>query len=371
MVAFIRRAIFILTLLPTFSPQFLAQSPKIVWKTDLSVDKDFHKRLEIEEVSLGVPSIHFLDAAHLLVSFDDGPYLGANPNFVVHTFHALSFMVQDGSLSQKLDYEAKDDHALALPVQDGFVILAGEAITKYSVDFTKGMTFPTPIAFHNKRPDGWLLDVAPGGETLVLYGHHAQDISATWKWLRASDLAVVTQSTGPLASELQATASAVVLRTGSDMDLFHGSQSEELCKRCNAFVLSDELILIDKFRIEKFPPVGEKYALQTFGGETIRSLSIDTGAFRFARSSDSTRLAYISGHLTGGKGFLIRSGFTGLSGRVVVLDWLRNKRVAEINIEEQLTNPSALLSQSSLALSADGKYLAVLFHHSLTLYELP
>lgn len=52
-------------------------------------------------------------------------------------------------------------------------------------------------------------------------------------------------------------------------------------------------------------------------------------------------------------------------------DWNTNKVIAEIDVNEHASNPSAGLAQMALALSPDGKYLVVLFHHTLTTYQLP
>jgi DNA-binding beta-propeller fold protein YncE len=78
----------------------------------------------------------------------------------------------------------------------------------------------------------------------------------------------------------------------------------------------------------------------------------------------------MTGHFKG-HGLLYKTNFDSLTGRIVVLDWGANKEVAQLKLDEPAGNPSDGLSQSALALSPDGKYLAVLLHHTLTCYRLP
>jgi hypothetical protein len=77
----------------------------------------------------------------------------------------------------------------------------------------------------------------------------------------------------------------------------------------------------------------------------------------------------VTGHYVG-SGSPVQTNFESITGKIMVLDWNMNKPVAEIEVNEPAGNPSAGLTQMALALSPNGKYLAVLLHHTLSLYRL-
>jgi hypothetical protein len=143
--------------------------------------------------------------------------------------------------------------------------------------------------------------------------------------------------------------------------LFSDGKTAVICTRCDAHFLTDNLVLIDQ---EK------SYSIQSVDGVQRGVGKLNMQALNITRAARATRFAYMTGHYVG-NGFPIQSHFASLTGKIIVRDWNTNRLVADLDINEPAGNPSAGLAQMALALSPDGKHLAVLVHHTLSLYRLP
>jgi hypothetical protein len=326
----------------------LSQPPAKVWTVDLSADKDFRNRLSIAEVSLSPPHVSFISGSKIICDFYSEEEVGFYPSLRDQRFHVLEVDAQTGELGNKIDFPSMDDHAASFPAADGgFVVLAGEELRKFSSSFVPGASYPTPLSKVNQPPDVWSLDSAPGENEVLLY-HRYEKTSAEFLWLRTGDLSIIRKS--PTDVHLVVRASNIVAIT-----------EKTKCNKCVSYFLSDDMLLLDK---------GSRYSIETIHGEKRGSGGLDSGIDDFARSNHSQRVAYMTGHFKG-HGLLYKTNFDSLTGRIVVLDWGANKEVAQLKLDEPAGNPSDGLSQSALALSPDGKYLAVLLHHTLTCYRLP
>lgn len=339
-----------------------AQSPVKLWSVDLGSDKDFHKRLSNLEMFLDPPSIDFINGAQIICGFYDDEKVGFNPSLTPHGYHVLEINAQSGAFGRKLDFQSVDDHSRALPVADGgFIVLAGHELTKYSAGFLPGPSYPTPIESPNQRPDLWLMDVAPGGQTVLLYHHLVSEEQGKWAWLHARDLTVINSVPGPLTIAAHASDRAAILYDEDGAKLFSAGKITALCDKCDAHFLTSQLVFLGKERA---------YFIETIAGDRRASGDLDVYASVFNRSSLTTRFVYSTGHYIG-HGLLIQTNFDRVMAKIIVLDWSTNKPVSEIDVNEAAGNPSAGLAQMALALSPDGKFLAVMLHHTLSLYQLP
>ena len=209
--------------------------------------------------------------------------------------------------------------------------------------------------------DRWLVDVAPGGHTVLLYSHRPGEAQGKWAWLRAADFVTIKSVKGPLPGAIQASDTAGIFDGADDRELLSTGIATELCTRCNAHFLTDDLLFLDE---------QQSYMIQTVTGKEYGTGKLDARALNFSRSAQATRIAYATGHYVG-SGFPIQSRFDSITSKIMVLDWSTNKPISEIDLNEPAGNPSAGLAQMALALSPDGKYLAVLLHHTISLYQLP
>jgi len=337
-------------------------APTRIWSVDLYGDPDFLKRQIVSEVSLNAPDVSFINDSQIICSFYGGETMGYNPSLKPSGYYVLEINVNDGKTGRKLIVQSVDDHSRAVPVVGGFVVLGGGEVRKFNSTFVPQSSYPTPIENPDHRPDVWLMDVAPDGHSLFLYSHRVGNPQGTWRWLDTGDLSVSRSMPGPLITIPRASdTSGVVAPMGMGDSLFSGTRTAQVCSQCDAQFLADDVLFLAS---------EHSYAIKSLQGKSLGSGDLDVWASNFARSANSTRFAYSTGHYNG-TGFPIQTQFKSVSSRTLVVDWSTNKPVAEVDTDEPVGNPSAGLSQMALALSPNGKLLAVLVHHTLSLYRLP
>ena len=336
--------------------------PQKLWSVDLSKDPDFGKRLSMLEVSLGAPSINFLSNSQIICDFYDGEEGGYNLSMPPSGYHVLEIDANSGAFGRKLDFQPVDNYSRALPTDDGgFVVFTGKELKKFDNGFASGVIYPTPREQIGDALDRWLVDVAPSLQTILLYYHRPRDPQGRWTWIRTKDLTVIASFQSSLTAGIHASDSGAIFDGVGNQQLLSAEKAAVICARCNAYFLSKDLLFVDK---EK------SYTIETTAGENRRKGNLGFGGEKLARAAHSPRFAYVTGGFVGW-GFPIQTHFNKIAGKIRVWDWNTNKEIAEIDVNEHAGNPSAGLSQMALALSPDGKYLAVLFHHTLSLYRLP
>ncbi|MGB8262004.1 MAG: hypothetical protein WCE75_16715 [Terracidiphilus sp.] len=331
----------------------LAQPPTKLWSINLNGNADFYKRASILEVSLTPPSVGFLNDDQIICGFYDREEIGFDPSVKGYVFHVLAIDARTGRFGRELDFQSENDNSRALPVADGgFVVLAGQELKKFTSSFTPSLSYPTPIGGTYQLPDLWRMDVAPGGDRILLYHRHGKE-GSEFRWITSNDLTEFNKiPTGYHAIAL-ASNSAILINDVRDRVILSDQGTRPLCNRCEAYFLTDDLVFIDRER---------EYSIETTEGERRGGGRLDLGVLHFARAATASRFAYETGHYT---------RFRSLSGEIRVQDWSTNQRVADIRVNEPAGNPSDGLNQMALALSPDGKYLAVLLHHTLSCYRLP
>lgn len=323
---------------------------------DLSRDEDFRKRLSIEEVSLHPPSINFLNSSQIICDFYGGSIVDDDGYYV------LEINARTGDFGQKLNFKAYEHNYKALPLADGgFAVFANDELKKFSNQFVPGPSYATPRERAGEYFDRWITDTAPGGRTILLYSHQPGKEQGKWSWLRTTDLVPIRSIQGPSVKTLRASDTAGIFDGVSGSELYPPGEANALCTRCSAYFLTDELL---------FLYTAESYVIRTIAGKEQGVGNLRVSASDFTRAAQASRFAYLTGHYEG-SGFPIQTHFDSITAKIMVRDWSTNKVVTEIDVNEPAGNPSAGLSQMALALSPDGKQLAVLLHHTLTLYSLP
>jgi hypothetical protein len=339
------------------------QALEKVWSVDLAKDTDFDKRLRVLEVSLDAPSINFLSNSQIICDFYDGESGGYNLSMPPSGYHVLEIDANNGAFGRKLDFQPVDDHSRALPTDDGgFVVFTGRELKKFNNEFAPGVSYITPREQVGDVLDRWLVDVAPGLQTILLYYHRPGDQQGRWTWLRAEGLNIIKSlQASPPTAMIQASDTEAIFGGIGNQQLLSAGKATVICVRCNAYFLADDLLFVDE---EK------SYTIETTAGENRRKGNLGIGGEKLARAAHAPRFAYATGGIVGW-GFPIQTHFNKIAGKIRVWDWTTNKVIAEIDVNEPVGNPSAGLAQMGLALSPDGKSLAVLLHHTLSLYRLP
>jgi hypothetical protein len=341
-----------------------AQSPARLWSVDLAKDTSFDKRLSVLEVSLDAPSINFLSNSQIICDFYDGEKGGYNLSMPPSGYHVLEIDANNGALGRKLDFQPVDDHSRSLPTDDGgFVVFTGKELKKFNNEFGLGVSYPTPREQVGDVLDRWLVDVAPSLQTILVYHGRPGDTQDRWTWLRAKDLTIANSIQASLAMMIQASDTRAIFWGGVNEARLLSSEGKSavICARCDANFLTDDLLFVDK---------GKSYDIQTAEGKQQGAGRLDVQALKLTRAARTTRLAYVTGPYAGW-GFPIQTHFNKITGKIIVEDWSTNKVLVQIEVNEPAGNPSAGLTQMALALSPDGRYLAVLLHHTLSLYRLP
>jgi hypothetical protein len=336
-----------------------AQSPQQLWSIDLGQDKYFHQRIGTFEALINPPSISFLSDSQLICDFYDGARQGENVALPIAGYHVLEIDARRGKIGRELNFQPTYNFARTLPVDDGgFVVSTGNELLRFSNDFVPGVK-------HSESGWGtndWLrVDESPSLQTILVYGKAPEDAHGGFTWLRAKDLSVITSVESPRLHWISASDSGAIFDSIANRELLSAARRDEVCKGCNAYFLSDDLIFVDN---------GTSYKIQTLDGVQRATGKLNVQALALARAAQVPRVVYVTGGYRG-RGFPIQSHFDRLTGSLVVLDWNTNKRIAEIKVNEPVKDYSPGFTQSALALSPDGKYLAFLFGQSLTLYRLP
>jgi hypothetical protein len=337
------------------------QNPAKSWSVDLTTNPDFRQRASVSEVLLKPPEVEFLRDGQIICGFYDGEEVGFDPAPGKNRFHVLEIDGSTGIIGRELGFPSFDDDAKMLPVADGgFVVLAGDELAKFDRGFTLQASYTTPHGGTIRNPDLWFMTSVAKGEGIALYHRRWTDGDDHHEviWLRGSDLSFIRRQ--------EVEGGYAGLFTASSDRYIPNTPGDSVCEGCIARFLSDQELFVDR-------PAGfaanRRYEIQTTIGKRIAGGRLEGGAYDFNLSASSDRLVFLQWHYVG-RGFFYVTQFPSVAGKVTVLDWKRNKRVAEIECSEPTQNPSAGFTESAMAISPDGGRLAVLLHHTLTVYQL-
>jgi hypothetical protein len=348
-----------------------------LWSVDLSEDQDFQRRSQASEALLKPPTLDFLNEDQIIVAFDDNDMSIPSPEMTPLGFHVLEVEASSGRLGKKLSFKVLVNTSQAEATGDGsFLVLAGEALKKFSRSFNEVASLPTPLRLHgqpteqltggrlylNPRYETWHMDVAPGGRELVL-AHVKNPREMEVSWLRTSDFTTIATVAGePLNQQgMSAGNQAVWMFPWGWAKLLSSSGEESsLCDHCRrGYFLTDSLVFLDE---------RDKYEIKTTSGETRASGKLRVEAFPFHRAAVATRFAYATGHYRG-SGFPLSTHFAAHM-EVKVFDWSTMKQVGAVSFDQPEKQISSGFKQSAIALSRDGRQLLVLTGSTLNLYKL-
>jgi hypothetical protein len=353
-----------------------ATKATLLWSLDLAHDKDFRTRLQQSPIVLRPPQVDFLNEQQIVVSFDDGVISDPGPVLKPFGFHVLEVSVDSGKPGKALSFPVLTDSAQTKVIKGGrFLVLAGEQLQVVSSDFTKLASLPTPLKRHgqptkqvfppettywNPRYERWQMDVAPGGDT-VLLGHTEAPMQMQLQWLQASNLSPYkTYSTGTWEDVFASDEGALLIQPRATVLLF-GDRLLPLCNLCMAHFITDELIFVN---------TDKSFEIRSLNGNVKAQGKLSVYADPFERAQIASRIAYATGAYSG-YGFPLVNHFTRVHSDVRIYDWKEKRQVAEVRLKKSVGSVSAGYKQLAFALSPDGKKLAILDDSKLACYLLP
>jgi hypothetical protein len=365
-----------LVLLATFAGcRAKAQKPVLLWSQDLAHDQDFQKRLGQDLIVLRPPTIDFLNAKQIIVAFDDGAISGGGPVSEPFGFHVLEVKADSGSFGKKLSFSVLSDSSQAQVIKGGdLLVLAGEKLQKFSADFQEVSALPTPLRLHgqptkqvfaggtywNPRYERWLMDVAPGGDT-VLLGHIEKPLQMHLQWLRTSDFSVTKSLSTHTWKDVLASDNGALFIEPMKAMLLSDDKFTVICNRCEAHFITDDLLFLNEEKA---------YEIKSLNGEVKARGKLSVYASTFKRAQSASRFAYSTGAYRG-YGFPLVTHFPSVHSDIRVYDWKQMKQVAEVDLNKHVGSESMGYSKLAIALSPDGKQLVILDDSKLSCYSLP
>lgn len=323
-------------------------NPKLLWVVDLTKEPVYANRLGVPEFLLTAPTIDFLNDQQIICAFYDSAIDEQRASG--DHFHVLELGTAAGVAGHRLDMHAGDSFAAARPTRDSsFVVLADEKLSMYSSDFNLLGQMPAVRG----QDDLWRMDVTPDGSKMALYHKLGTAGKPEVLWVDSSTLAASQRVPAPLGYTLTASNRAYI-----------AALSQQPCGDCVAWFLSDDLLLVEQ---TKWHGARHSYVVESLDGRKILSGDAPGGVADVTKARGATRLAFI--HAQSSAHFLSTTYAQVTQGVVVVLDWSARKDIAKITILKHRYWHSSF-TQSAIALSPDGHYLAVLVDDQLSLYEL-
>ncbi len=253
-------------------------------------------------------------------------------------------------------------------------MLAGEQLKKFSDTFEEIATVPTPLKlngrpteqraggqlFLNSHYETWQMDVAPGGNEVVLA--HVEHLKETeFRWLRTTDFSTVATAQAERFRWRMSAGNREVLSAGNpDTMLISSSKTTSICARCaRAYFINDDLIFLDE---------DNEYEIESTSGRPYASGKLQHGAFKFQRAANATRFVYATGAYTG-LGFPLKTHFAAHT-EINIFDWAAMRQISQITLSEPEKAVSSGFSLGAIALSPNGRLVIILDGSNLSCYEL-
>lgn len=390
----------------------LAQPPvqssqKPVWTFDLEKNSpSYAARMDrlkkVFRPSLPRPQLAFLDSKTLAVSFADGSWQDY-PGTTRGLFHFRTFFIDTEKRAltgPTLSWPTPDDDSTLLPLADrGFIILAGNQLVRYSSDFSVEKQASVPADPGNEGPEfenynavtvyqigHWRAQEDPKEEVVILV--HSGPDGGSYFWIDPRSLKATASSTGEgadnhisdtagqslgLSSRISRDtilpASQAVIYNSLNRPILataHGSQ-QYLCSSFEpsfqATFASDDKLFFKYLRDRKF-----RYALVDDQCRVLLDLPGLNNGEVDAVSSAGNRIA-ITERPPMRTSFLTRTVTTGLRIRVWDLD--PSSEVYELSFAQgKRGSVVGGMDDFAVALSPDGKMLAVLIDATLMVYAI-
>lgn len=184
--------------------------PKPVWTFDLQASPEYAARIErmrkVFRPSLPRPQLAFLNAKTLAVSFCDGSWQDYLANTSREFFHFRTFFIdteEHALTGPNLAWPTPDDDSALLPLADGgFFVLAGGQLIRYSSDFQLRKQTPVPAHPENEGEEfetlnGRVNQIAHWNakedpeEKIVTLTHYVWQKGTTYFWIDPESLRVL------------------------------------------------------------------------------------------------------------------------------------------------------------------------------------
>lgn len=389
-------------------------SQRPVWTFDLQASPEYAARMErvrrIFRPSLPRPQLAFLNANTLAVSFCDGSWQHYPVNTPRGFFRFRTFFIDTEShalTGPNLAWPTPDDDSALLPLADGgFFVLAGGQLIRYSSDFQMQKQAPVPADPGNEGEEfetingivtkiaDWKATEDPE-EKVVTLMHSVWQKRTTYFWIDPESLRVlgVTNNKGDkrrYAVELSKTPTPRVVGSFSPERMRHGAilpASEAVIynawgqpmipykdgswqRFCSAFQVASWAYAAseDKFFVRYSRNRRVRYALVNSDCRVLLDLpGINNGEVD-ATSLSGNRIA-ISDRRFGSTSFFSRAMQAELSIRVWDLD--PPGEILKLTLSQRETGAVVRgMDDFGMAISPDGKLLAVLVDSTLMLYAI-
>ncbi|MGB6526312.1 MAG: hypothetical protein WA765_17075 [Candidatus Acidiferrum sp.] len=381
-------------------------SQKPVWTFDLQRSSLYAVRMErVRQVGprLPRPQLAFLNANTLAVSFADGSWQDYTVNTPRGLFHFRTFFIdteKHALTGPTLSWPTPDDDSVLLPLaHGGFIILAGEQLVRYSSDFQvqkEAHVPPDPMnateeefePYHDAavyQIAHWRAQEDPQEQVVTLI--HSVRENMSYFWLNPDSLSVVgyannidlppTRTVGSFAPErmqhhgsiLSASQAVTYNGRGYTMIAYDDGSWQPFCSSIEPFsqaIFASEDKLLAKYSIHK----EVRYALVDNRCRVLLDLpGINNGEVD-ATSLSGNRIA-ISERSLGRTSLFTRAMPAELRIRLWDLNLDPPREIQKLAFSQKETGSEVRgMDDFAVALSPDGKLLAVLIDSTLMFYAI-
>jgi hypothetical protein len=347
---------------------------------NLSDESTFRDRMHGDYFNLKRPALGFLGDSTVILSYDTKTAL-EHEVAAGNTFNVLMISAADGRTVTRLQVNALSGASQAMPVsKDDFVVLSGEKLSRYSrgLQITKQVTVDPPVCsmvlttpgdFVNLRCiyNMQRLDVSPDRSKLLMRSDERRQESTPprykWTWFDTGTLEQTAQWVAPGNTEFRAANSEFISGLGGRGHAYlvtEGARSS-ICADCfQAFFVAPDLRVEDS---------GKRLELKNSAGDVLYRANLSDSTSGVAASAESSMFVYVT--VTGGLGGLPSFGPPKVHFKLHVCDWKEKREVAIFRYDVAQPGPEMSgASQSSVAISPNGRVVALIVDSTLTLFYL-
>ena len=358
-----------------FGASSRAQMPTELWSVDLSTNPNFAARKKAEKAIRPSPHLQFGGNDFIVVGFDDDTPSYPEPLPARHfKFHLLELDSGSGKFERQVEFPVVNGNSdLQATADNNLLLLTGEELLKLSPRLETLQSLATPLSHHgeavtisiNGRPyssevyEWWKMGMSSSGK-VVLLQHKRSPQEEELRWISTDNLTtrqVVAES--QTANEISGNDNSAILETPFHPLILSASGTVKTlpdCQRCGAvYFVSQDRILED---------LSTAYRIVDLSGSILREGKLKIDVSDVSRSLQTSKIAFTTG--------FIPPSLSSVHFDVIVFDLISTKELSRLKftlpIDPQMNPVTA--PKHALALSPDGKKLAVLFGDKLTCYSL-
>jgi hypothetical protein len=357
--------LFVLAIWPWQS--LAAQTAKLLWSLDLSNDPDFQKRPPVAWRALVSLDLNFVDNQTLALAFDNASDPYAESQSAANDFVIATIGVNQGKFEKRLRISARVGKSRSVSASDSTLItLIGNSISKLSADLSKlteaKLGCLQDQASSNQETDDHIchlenigIDVTPG-ELQVSIRQKSSDAAVKWIWMKPEDLSITRVWPGRWSEGYAAGNSAVILEQGRGVpSLATNDDSHPLCERCwHGYFVTDTVFLLD---------YGGSFQIIDSRGSKLAEGKLESPIDSLGRSRVASRFAYVT---TAGSLFSHSN-----HSHVHIFDWKAMKEIGGWEYTSRSQERDLGGTQTRIAISPDGRSVALLVNKTLLYYSIP